>query len=956
MSRRGGGGRQRRYGSPRKRPPQQGTSSHQNESGDARTHRGVRYLRDSMFPHHGSTSQPYRGGRRGPRGNWPGNNLSCGRGDRRQVRRGRQRSPYRQHFSISISELANLEPRLLVNRLNNQLKEFQQKIGDATTLMADVVTVLLKLVELTSKNDIEEQGDASKIIAEILSERSEKFHFQLKRAVKSPKCTLAQAEKFCNLFESLLQTYQSLSKDCLPMDELLETVKRLTKVGTINSALLERAENLCETRDQIRDKQINHNIVAVDERDDTGYKSLPILPEWKEIKEDNGTPPEVRPNKVDTPYKDWVEYYDTQFRLVREDFIAPLRRGVAAFLQGVKNRDVKIYNRAKIVSQVTTIEKGICFVVKFDASGFCKAKYNWKQSKRLIFGSLHGPVRKRKYKPLMIEVLNKESWKETSDSKLDSSQLNAIQTALTQEIAVIQGPPGTGKTYVGLKIVEALLENRDIWDPLKSSPILVMCYTNHALDQFLEGIIDTECCGRKPKVIRVGGRCKNEKVNRYNLSKVREKLSKQHYLEKEKLQCNPNEVWQYLKDYFNRDTLLPMYVLRKVVHPYHYYQLTQMAQCAEQQHKEVEVWLDLWHLTSTNVHHLPNEDKDLTVGDKVGQFNDEVVQGSVKDLPELEDDTFLIEYDRPSYEGDDEGYKSPKLQENFTEKMSQYVHPYVEDVSTYESDNERLEVEFEGEKWVHKANANKQIKQNIRKNPMDDEEVEKLSHISIAKLSIEDRWRLYNYWEEQCYKFLQEENRKMAQEYNEKCSEINELRQRKDQHTLESADVVGMTTTGAAKYQHILHHIKPKIVIVEEAAEVLEAHIVSALSAGTQHLILIGDHKQLRPKPNEHVLATKYNLSISLFERLVRKQMSQATLEIQHRMRPEIAQLVCPHVYEKLLNHESVQKYPDIRGISKNMYFVHHSEPESEHPGLLSSQNEFEAKYIVGLCAHLMRH
>ena len=118
----------------------------------------------------------------------------------------------------------------------------------------------------------------------------------------------------------------------------------------------------------------------------------------------------------------------------------------------------------------------------------------------------------------------------------------------------------------------------------------------------------------------------------------------------------------------------------------------------------------------------------------------------------------------------------------------------------------------------------------------------------------------------------------MAEEYNGKCSKLNELRQRRDQSILESADVVGMTTTGAAKYRHILHHIKPKIVIVEEAAEVLEAHIVSALSAGTQHLILIGDHKQLRPKPNEHVLATKCNLSISLFERLVMKQMSQATL------------------------------------------------------------------------------
>ncbi|CAI8041379.1 hypothetical protein GBAR_LOCUS23010 [Geodia barretti] len=64
----------------------------------------------------------------------------------------------------------------------------------------------------------------------------------------------------------------------------------------------------------------------------------PSVEEWKEIKEENGTPPEVRPNKVDAPYKDWMEYYDIQFRLVREDFIAPLRRGVAAFLQETRER------------------------------------------------------------------------------------------------------------------------------------------------------------------------------------------------------------------------------------------------------------------------------------------------------------------------------------------------------------------------------------------------------------------------------------------------------------------------------------------------------------------------------------------------------------------------------------------------------------------------------------------
>lgn len=51
-----------------------------------------------------------------------------------------------------------------------------------------------------------------------------------------------------------------------------------------------------------------------------------------------------------------------------------------------------------------------------------------------------------------------------------------------------------------------------------------------------------------------------------------------------------------------------------------------------------------------------------------------------------------------------------------------------------------------------------------------------------------------------------------------------------------------MTTTGAAKYKALLKNVTSQIMIVEEAAEVLEAHITTALTKHTQQLILIGDH------------------------------------------------------------------------------------------------------------------
>ncbi len=68
------------------------------------------------------------------------------------------------------------------------------------------------------------------------------------------------------------------------------------------------------------------------------------------------------------------------------------------------------------------------------------------------------------------------------------------------------------------------------------------------------------------------------------------------------------------------------------------------------------------------------------------------------------------------------------------------------------------------------------------------------------------------------------------------------------------------------------------IVIVEEAAEVFEGHILTALSKKTEHLILIGDHKQLKPSPAVYDLEKNFNLSMSLFERLINNKLNFTTL------------------------------------------------------------------------------
>lgn len=74
---------------------------------------------------------------------------------------------------------------------------------------------------------------------------------------------------------------------------------------------------------------------------------------------------------------------------------------------------------------------------------------------------------------------------------------------------------GTGKTYVGLRIMEALLENVNQW------PILIVCCTNHALDQFLEGIL--KFCS-SDELIRIGGNSKSEILDQCNLSNLRSQV------------------------------------------------------------------------------------------------------------------------------------------------------------------------------------------------------------------------------------------------------------------------------------------------------------------------------------------------------------------------------------------------------------------------------------------------
>jgi len=87
------------------------------------------------------------------------------------------------------------------------------------------------------------------------------------------------------------------------------------------------------------------------------------------------------------------------------------------------------------------------------------------------------------------------------NTTLDDSQIESIIQFLQNPLILIQGPPGTGKTVIGALMALIIMHNTD------GLKILVLCYTNHALDQFGEILVDLM---PDVSIKRMGGFSKSE--------------------------------------------------------------------------------------------------------------------------------------------------------------------------------------------------------------------------------------------------------------------------------------------------------------------------------------------------------------------------------------------------------------------------------------------------------------
>ncbi|KAK2035983.1 ATPase [Colletotrichum somersetense] len=441
---------------------------------------------------------------------------------------------------------------------------------------------------------------------------------------------------------------------------------------------------------------------------------------------------------------------------------------------------------------------------------------------------------------------------------LDGSQTLSLLHALESPVALIQGPPGTGKSFVGALAAKILMT-----DPSKR--ILVLSYTNHALDQFLEDLMKIGI--PQSDMVRLGSKSTDATAP----------LSLERQLREARISPRSRGAWELIDG--------------------------------------VKEELGI-------------------VRDEIDHTCSGLVRGRVSSTDIL---SFLefFENDQTFYDA----FRLPEQEEGFR---------------LAGSNNQEMTSAHLLERWEQGRGAGqlRNLMSPASKRIWNLPKHERYQHLqtwteSIQKEQIETLQGLIRRFDEA--------DEKLATLFNEsKCSFMQTKR------------LIGCTTTAAAKYKSLIKAAKPDVVLVEEAGEILEAHVLTALHSETSQLILIGDHKQLRPKINNYKLSVEkgegFDLNRSLFERLILQGHDHFTLQKQHRMHPDISDIVRQMTYPALLDDPKTEARKPPKGLQSRVSFINHEHPEDltnemtdrRDDGVPSSkQNRFEAQMVLKLVKYL---
>ncbi|KIV91298.1 hypothetical protein PV10_05849 [Exophiala mesophila] len=504
-------------------------------------------------------------------------------------------------------------------------------------------------------------------------------------------------------------------------------------------------------------------------------------------------------------------------------------------------------------------------------------------------------------------------WPNVPQNTLDDSQWQAYREIITKSLSIIQGPPGTGKTFVSKIALQTLVENSKPGDP----PIIIAAQTNHALDQLLRQVSVFE-----PNFIRLGGRSTSLEIKKRALFEIRRQ---------ERIKQIPGGL---------------------------------MGRSNSALDKKAKEMLEILEPIRSDIRH----DKDPFSTER-SPATDVLVSLDVLNAQQaksLEDGAAQW----ISSSNKDEG----PLHIWLDRALHPFVLRYSQDTFGFEAvEDEDLEFEQLREN-EDSAGINDEEDMEMLKGPFtsinDKFTVASPTAVDLRKAerqldSMNDLWKVPQYLRGPMYSIIrsraidaiQRKFVKAAKEYASLVTQSLIGKWEQDALYLSRARVIGLTTTGLSKYRALISALKPRICLIEEAAEVLEAPVTVACVESLQHLILVGDHQQLHGHCSVQELEGEpFFLAVSLFERLVNNGMPYKTLLRQRRMDPQFRRLLSS-VYPTLTDHPVVlNRNIEPWGMgSLKLFFFKHNWAE-ERDASMSTFNDEEAKFIAGFYRYLQQN
>ena len=367
--------------------------------------------------------------------------------------------------------------------------------------------------------------------------------------------------------------------------------------------------------------------------------------------------------------------------------------------------------------------------------------------------------------------------------------------------------------------MEMLLYNRSVWCPpdLQSTPILMICHTNHALDQFLEMIVrrlkiseglrtttftreNFSCVCATLGVVRVGSRCQNPIIERFSLQNkyqsARETRSLPRGLCRAKREAIGDKVAAEMEFNLYQDM---MKASQTEIVPFSALNDCDAVDCRHVRSLSIsynDAPLELALLKWLGISHSKKKTSkyDMKSGEQQISIPSKRKRNSTRD--NMGDEVFDEEEERRRNELDVEEYEySSLLNSSQPETITRHMmdaHPtFVHETrSEYERQNKRL------------------IRYIIeRPTTLNDDTVHWLGY-DVWQLADEQRYDLYRYWLTKYQQYVRNCISHSSENCQQVASKLERQREEEEFYLLKDSMIVAMTTTCAAKYHRILEELR----------------------------------------------------------------------------------------------------------------------------------------------------